>query len=83
MKKLTIPVVVVVLAALLGLAFLGVERYTYNSYVTAIGNNDTDKIASLENFPYLNLNRTGGEGWIFSFLSEVSCNTPLEALYLF
>lgn len=25
------------------------------------------------------MNRTGGEGWIFSFLSEVSCNTPLEA----
>jgi len=81
MKKLIIILISVILVGVVflgGVAFLGVERYVYNSYVTAIEENDVEKIALLEKFPYINLDRPGGEGWIFSFLVELSCDTPLE-----
>ena len=48
---------------------LGVERYMYNNFVAAIQNQDSEKIEQLIELHYINLNRRGGEGWSFSFLT--------------
>ena len=58
---------------------LGVERYMFNNFVAAIQNQDSEKIEQLIELPYINLNRRGGEGWSFSFLTEITAMTPLEA----
>ena len=61
---------------------LGAERYLYNSFVTAIEKGDKESIESLQAIPYLSLNRRGGEGWMFSVLTEIDAFTPLEAAAL-